>query len=486
MRPLGLHTKLRQDSAIDARDVLLVIVGLKLAVLIADPQLRLFLGDSASYLHAAIVDGPPADRSFLYALIVRALALGEGSAMSLMLFATLGGIGASMMVFALASRLLLAPVWLAALLAIALALDPAWLYYERTLMAESSAGVAALAALAAMLAFVERGHRLWLLVALVAGVIAIALRTAFLPLIAGIAVLGPALRLIATWRRSDRRARGLALATLIAAPVVFATLLAAHGRWHESALRAAASMNGRADAWTVDIDELRGGGRFLLVLMLPSVRPEHFAGLGLPDDFLSTLKLPLNDRRLREANLWTEDGLFAALSRHSAEPEALARKIALRAFRDDRLGLVTHGFRTWADLFDPANARHRIADDLGVRTPDAASLAWFAAHLDVAVSGQSPDSSLTARWFDASQRWMQALFLALPLTALALAWRALMRRQPTGVFIAFAALGFWLALVLFSPVATFRYLHFAPALLALVVAALAAPGVARATVEPHP
>jgi hypothetical protein len=66
--------------AVDARGVawagavLLAVAVLKAAAILLDPQIRLFLGDSASYLFAARSDEwLPGDRSFTYPLLLESL-----------------------------------------------------------------------------------------------------------------------------------------------------------------------------------------------------------------------------------------------------------------------------------------------------------------------------------------------------------------------------------------------------------------------------
>jgi hypothetical protein len=49
----------------------LASIAIKLAWIALDPTLRVFLGDSASYLYSALIDAPPPDRSFVYPLLLR-------------------------------------------------------------------------------------------------------------------------------------------------------------------------------------------------------------------------------------------------------------------------------------------------------------------------------------------------------------------------------------------------------------------------------
>ena len=56
----------------------LLIFALNFLLLSLDPLPKLFMGDSASYLHTALSGGVPRDRSFLYGYIIRWSSLWAG------------------------------------------------------------------------------------------------------------------------------------------------------------------------------------------------------------------------------------------------------------------------------------------------------------------------------------------------------------------------------------------------------------------------
>ena len=71
--------------------LLLAVVALKTAVILLDPQLRLFLGDSSTYLFAAWSDDwIPADRSFTYPMLLEWLVQPTGSLAALLYWAGRG------------------------------------------------------------------------------------------------------------------------------------------------------------------------------------------------------------------------------------------------------------------------------------------------------------------------------------------------------------------------------------------------------------
>src|SRR5579859_2874193 len=69
----------------------LAVLALKAVFLLLDPQLRLFMGDSGTYLASAVNGGTPFDRSFTYPLLIRASAGALDSIGALLALQTLCG-----------------------------------------------------------------------------------------------------------------------------------------------------------------------------------------------------------------------------------------------------------------------------------------------------------------------------------------------------------------------------------------------------------
>ena len=72
--------------------LLALLVALRALVLFADPGVRYFLGDSATYIHASLTAVPPMDRSFTYPLLIRAIALPAASLVPLLVFQAACGV----------------------------------------------------------------------------------------------------------------------------------------------------------------------------------------------------------------------------------------------------------------------------------------------------------------------------------------------------------------------------------------------------------
>src|SRR5580765_176543 len=93
------------NTAVSAHDrrqvafVLMAIIGLKLAILLVDPNPRFFLWDSVTYLRGAIDGTLPRDRSFLYSLLIGAIAVPTHSLHALVIAQSLAGVASAFFVY---------------------------------------------------------------------------------------------------------------------------------------------------------------------------------------------------------------------------------------------------------------------------------------------------------------------------------------------------------------------------------------------------
>ncbi len=421
--------------------LLLALLAVKAAWLLADPALRFFMGDSASYLHAALTGWTPQDRSFTYPLLVRFTALATGSAWALLLAKAAMGVLVALALFALLRLAGATPGWSAAA-ALMLAVEPAQLFYERMLMAEGAGLLALVAMVLALARYAHDGRLRWLPAAAVAGIAAISLRFAFLPLVLGLTACLPLLVLL-RHPRERRRAAGHVAVALLATVVL-------HGPY--------AAVDGRLTARPPGY--LPAAGMMRVGLVAPLVKPAHFEGTGVDAAILGDVSPRLADPRLREAQVWGESGLWAAIVRHSPDPERVARTVTLRALRDDPAGLLRLGAGTLADYFDPAIVSARLQDELGVRPPPASMLDVLQARFGYDARGLAARPSPAWHWFSAGAPWLVGCLFALPLLAsavLAANWRS--PRRGVVLVLWLASMGLAASHALFSHIPSLRYLH---------------------------
>lgn len=191
--------------------LLALLVAIKSLALFADPTVRYFLGDSATYLHASLTLVPPLDRSYTYPLLIRAIALPLHSLVPLLVLQAACGVGIALLAYAMLRDAFALDARVAGAIAVLVAIGPEQLFYERMVMAESLGLLAFALMLACGFAFVRRGRWPLLLGVVAAGVLTVSFRLSLLPVVLAFAVLPPVLRWVAIGMP-----RGRAIATLAA------------------------------------------------------------------------------------------------------------------------------------------------------------------------------------------------------------------------------------------------------------------------------
>jgi len=434
------------------------ILAVKLALLVFDPTVRLFFGDSASYIHSALTGWVPPDRSYLYGRLFLATALTAHSMFALALVQSLFGAITAFLLFRILRDNFDVPLSLAAALALLYCAGPAQLFYERMVMAESAGTLCLAIMFAAGFAYVKHPHWLWPIVWAAAGILAVAFRLSDLPVVLGFAIL-PVLA------RAIGGAPGLSvlkvLAHLAVALVATAALHDGYRHWY-------GYIEGSRPDYIADL------GYFRLGLVAPLVTQDEVVRAGLPADLLDRVGPDLRDPRMREAQVWQSDGLIALIRDAKQDyGNRTARKLSSYATRGDPFGILRMAWATMRDYFDPQMVRARILDDVGSR-PASADLTEKLSRCcgyDTRVLEASPNP--IARYFEASTPWLTACYfglLPLAIVMLILQWRW---ARSSALLLAATSAGMVVAQTLFSHIVSFRYLHPFPFMVLLCVGALA-------------
>jgi len=447
---------------------LLAILGLKLAVLLIDPNPRFFLWDSVTYLRGAIDGTLPRDRSFLYSLLIGAIAVPLHSLHALVIAQTLAGVASAFFVYLIVRVFLGLRFEIALIAALLVAIEPGQLFYERMVMAEAFGSAIWLGFLVLVLAYVRDGRTLWLPAIALAGILAIAFRlngTAVVLLVA------PCLPLWRAWftntvprtageRSAQRRRNLLQLAISVAM-----TLVLHVGYRHIVA----------------EIAHTRPGyigteGLFLLGFTAPAVAAADFDGTGCDPSVLDHVRASLDDPRTREGQLWGEGGLWAAMQRDCPNPEAAADVVASRASHRIYAKVLSMALTTTAQYFDDAEASWRMDSDLGRKGMLPLELIEPAKqYFSFDVKPIAFTDTATLLWFQHARWWFTACFLLAPFTA---AWLALRLRRdacgPEARLLALVVFGLFFSQFLLSPIIAFRYLHPFPPLMLVCAAAIVA------------
>ena len=161
----------------------LFIFALNFLLLALDPLPKLFMGDSASYLHTALSGGVPLDRSFLYGYVIRWSSLWAGTLTSLLILQTFLGAVTAILVAVICRAIFGLASGLSYLFGLVCSLDPLQLVWQRYVMTET----VSLFFYALMLLFsffYLKQRRLWQLVIFqILSVVVISFRMSYLPIV---------------------------------------------------------------------------------------------------------------------------------------------------------------------------------------------------------------------------------------------------------------------------------------------------------------
>lgn len=437
--------------------VFAAILTIKLALLAFDPTVRLFFGDSASYIHSALTGWVPPDRSYLYGRVFLATALTAHSMFALALVQSLFGAITATLLFGILRDNFSAPLPLAATVALLFSVGPAQLFYERMVMAESAGTFCLAIMIAAGFAYVKRPHWLWPILWATAGILAVAFRLSDLPVVLGFAILPVLARAIGG---SPRLPAHKVLVHLAIAIVATAALHDGYRHWY-------GYIEGSRPDYIADT------GYFRLGLVAPLVTQDEIVRAGLPANLLDRVGPDLRDPRMREAQVWESNGLIA-LIRDAKQDNGnrAARKLSSYAVRADPFGVLRMAWATMRDYFDPQVVHARILDDVGSRpaSADLTEKLHSCCAYDTQVLEAPPNP--IARYFEASTPWLTACYfglLPLAVAMLILQWRT---ARSSALLLAATSVGMVVAQTLFSHIVSFRYLHPFPFMVLLCVGAL--------------
>lgn len=432
------------------RELVLVFgaaIAVKLAWLAIDATLRLYMGDSMVFMQAGAWFSNVDARSYPYGWTLHWLAFPFMSPWAILLWQALWGALTCVALFAFLRLALDMPFMSSLIPALLLANEPAQLFMERMVMAESLGLLAFVVTLLLCSIHLARGGWWWYLLACWAGLLAGALRTNILPVVLGLGIVVPVLRVSFAVPRLRRmqaiKYLAVAMAILVGSHLGYTTL---YGR-----------AIGQAPGYLAHTGMMRIG------LVAPLIRPEHFEGTGVSGDILKQVRRPLSDHWERGNQIWAPDGLWRQIELHSPKPEIVARTVTRRAMLADPIGLLKINIETLGGYFDKDRVYWRMMDDKGVVAPSERDLQLIKGWLNWNARGIDARETPVRRIFAASSMWLTfCLFALVPLALAAgvLAWGTRVRAQ--ALLLMFASLGLVASHLLFAHIVSFRYLHAFP------------------------
>jgi len=406
------------------------VLALKVVGLLLDPQPQFFMGDSASYIHSALTGWVPADRSYLYGQFVRFIVADTQSLAPLVLAQAAAG-GATALLAARWAQLVFNPTR-PVLCAVALVctIDPSQLLFERYVMTETFALFAVALMMVALTHVTIRGQWLWMLPAVIAGTVVVALRMSMLPVVLACLAGAPLLALLARTLGPWQTMLCLGVAAIFVPPALF--------------------LASRIQT-----------GPFLLAAWSPLLTAQDFPDTAQGERVLKGIDLANPELFAREVNLWHPSGFMHRLTEEVADSKArnrLARETALRVLRRDPIGVANLGWRTYAQLWDTATRLRLMRWDVG-QNPLGTAFRETLARSFRLVADDIPTPTLTARYYLSVGLWTTAACLAAPVLVAAAMFRRGRRQAAAIALLVMASSLILLVTGLMTTLPVVRYLH---------------------------
>jgi hypothetical protein len=380
----------------------------KLVVLVFDSNPQVYLGDSMSYLTTAIKGWIPSDRSFVYGFLVHDVTSRARSLSSLVAVQTFAGVLTAWLTAVILVRFIGVRFGVAAVVAVAFALEPQQLLYERFVLTESvSTAFFALFVLVA-LEYV-RSRRIWALITIqILGIVLIAFRMTFLPMLAITTATAPFFACVVWNAKERKRTLLLAAVHLSIGVALWLGLHTAYKNWN-------GSLSKMPPAY------IYSDGFFLIANVSPLVTPADNDDPKLAPVLLRPLAYVNASDQIfaRNAETFLEDGLVERIKgalKDDYQANIEAKRIAYRVMRRDPLGFIRLAIRTYLKLYSKEMADIMRGEE-GQRemTPDEVKFLSFY-HLD---ANGLPQMKTLTRQYHFAARPLYILLVHTPLVLLA-------------------------------------------------------------------
>jgi hypothetical protein len=453
--------------------VFLAIVCIKGIFLVADSQPAYFIGDSESYLATATIKYIPPDRSFLYGFLLRKIALASHSLqLMIVVQAFLSAIAAWLLFVALNEIFGVRLLRMAALFGVLCAVEPLQLLSERYILTEACANFLFALHFVLALFYIKRGSVWTLLSAQAVGVLLIAFRISFLPLVLINSILIP---LLSPEGRAILRSLKLRSRWLAVMPSRRLALLAIH---IGLSLAVSQGLSAWYQHWYGRLIHREPAvfyedGVFLLSDFSPLIEPEDFPITDKRDAIFSSLLYDRHDPATRAEQHFLPGGLWFNIAREfpdKRQANDLARKTAMHALLRQPGGALRLSTRMFLDYFNAAALHEWLVVDeggegdaqMGDQTKE-----WLRDLYGVRAPRQY-QMSLTKRWHVLARPWYWIVLCSLVLSPLLFLVRPSADR-PLLILCTIAALLFFVGATLIVDHPTPRFLTSAAWLVLLLL-----------------
>lgn len=386
-----------------------IIAATQIIYFIVDPNPHFYWSDSSEYLYTAFEGGIPPERPFFYGYLIRFVAAMSGELTSLIYFQVFLFILATLaFAFTLTNFLGLSP-FATLTLTIFAAMTPFHVVWTRFVMAEVPSLLLLTGMILTAFFYLRAGKLLWLLALATIGILGVGFRSAFIP---------PALFLpltlpLAYWVKFNWLLKGdfassselppranykkLAVHTIAAAGMI-AALHTSYQNYYTSEFVEWQTTGSGINRYGTGLGRGGGGpeynawyrnaqnkyqfkpsysfadGLFLIAYLAPLIEPRDFPKEVDGEKIVSSTKLDLKDRQIREWQRWSShDGLTAQIVKAVEDdpsirstPNQVARTAAYNALKRNPWGTARLTWLTLLDYWDSWLLRQKMIREMAI------------------------------------------------------------------------------------------------------------------------
>jgi len=373
-----------------------IILCIKFALLAIDPNPKLFMGDSGSYLWTALSGWIPPDRSFLYGFVIRWVSLTTTSLTSLLILQAFLAAGTAILLAFICRNLFSISARLSYFAGLLCAIDPLELIWERYLMAETISLFCYAAMLAFSISYLKRKHLWQLLFVQILALSTISFRISYLLVVQATTIILPIiafLPLFSARQITESRARvakSLGIHLAFSMSLMFGL--------HFGYKQVNGLLAGRPPAY------LYSSGLGILAVWAPALQPSDSPDPRLAQIIAQGAEFHLTNLQLRNSQLFSKGYLVDRWKKAASDlavADQVAKQTALHALSRRPIEIFSLGWKTFLGYFDRHQIHRQAKSDLG-KTDWPKPIARIMAkrlHLAPPAHGEAKRHSLLQRYF---------------------------------------------------------------------------------------
>jgi hypothetical protein len=406
---------------IDLISLIIPVFAIKIIIFFIDPTVMFFIDDSSRYIDTAVSSYIPPDRSFLYGFLIRWLTYFSQSLTTLVFFQVLCSAASAIILGYLLNRFLSVNRYVAITFAVLCAIAPIQLMYERYVMTETVSLL--FFALFVIIAFyyIRYPKIRTLFILNLSGVILIAFRLSYLPIVLCGAVIVPGLAFfnLPIKRHSDKtdgqgiREAGIGKRIMVSCFHLLISCLLTYGL-HSSYKIINGRLSDNPPAY-----QYRSGFH-LLSSWAPLLEKEDLIDPEIWAYTQEEMSFDLKDRFQRMEHRWNYYGLIGYINRiydSTINADRAAHDAALNILLRNPFGVIKLAFQSYMDYWDIELLKKNVQKDRCIRQFPDELLQILKVYYHIYGLEFAIKKTLTNQYFLNAIPWFMVLF-CLPLVML--------------------------------------------------------------------